>query len=373
MGAKHLDISTRISNPIMNNAMVSNYGYLKNAYGGRVCARLNSRKPWGSNMLYKFFWSNTDGRNYDAKHSNELEKRSSGIFSSESKISCVTVAGDVDSDSLLKEKKAKDSTVASDHKVPSERCIKLICGSCCLPHPSKEATGGEDAFFICADEQSVGVADGVGGWALHGIDAGEYARELMSNAFNAIKEEPNGFIDPARVLEKAYNRTKKAGSSTACIIALRDQGIHAVNLGDSGFIVVREGSTVFQSPSQQHDFNFPFQLDAGGMGDLPKDAQVFTVPVAPGDVIVAGTDGLFDNLYTHEVAEVIVQSLHANLDPEKAAQKIGALARERALDKTVKSPFAAAASEAGFYYAGGKLDDISVVVSYVVVAALSDS
>lgn len=91
-----------------------------------------------------------------------------------------------------------------------------------MPHPNKEATGGEDAHFII-DELAIGVADGVGGWALHGIDAGEYARELMANAVAAIKEEPKGSIDPARVLEKAHARTKKVGSSTACIIALTDQ------------------------------------------------------------------------------------------------------------------------------------------------------
>lgn len=37
--------------------------------------------------------------------------------------------------------------------------MKLLSGSCCLPHPDKEETGGEDAHFI-SDEQAVGVADG---------------------------------------------------------------------------------------------------------------------------------------------------------------------------------------------------------------------
>ena len=101
--------------------------------------------------------------------------------------------------------------------------LKLISGSCYLPHPDKEKTGGEDAHFICSEEQAVGVADGVGGWAEVGIDAGEYSRQLMSNAVNAIKEEPKGSIDPARVLEKAHSSTKAEGSSTACIIALTEQ------------------------------------------------------------------------------------------------------------------------------------------------------
>ena len=84
---------------------------------------------------------------------------------------------------------------------------------------------------------------------------------------------------------------------------------------------------------------------------------------------MAGTDGLFDNLYTDEVAEVVMQAVQANLGPQATAQRIAALARQRAVDKAWKSPFAAAAEEAGFQYLGGKLDDISVVVSYVTAAS----
>lgn len=102
----------------------------------------------------------------------------------------------------------------------------MLSGSCYLPHPDKEETGGEDAHFICIDEQAIGVADGVGGWADLGINAGFYARELMSHSVRAIEQEPKGSIDPARVLEKAYFSTKAKGSSTACIIALTDQVCH---------------------------------------------------------------------------------------------------------------------------------------------------
>jgi len=101
--------------------------------------------------------------------------------------------------------------------------MKLVSGSCYLPHPDKEDTGGEDAHFICVDEQAIGVADGVGGWADLGVDAGQYSRELMFNSVNAVQEEPKGSIDPARVLEKAHSKTKAKGSSTACIIALTEQ------------------------------------------------------------------------------------------------------------------------------------------------------
>ncbi|KAG5050942.1 hypothetical protein JHK87_003140 [Glycine soja] len=243
--------------------------------------------------------------------------------------------------------------------------LKLFSGSCYLPHPDKEDTGGEDAHFICTDEQAIGVADGVGGWADVGVNAGLFAQELMSHSVRAIQEEPKDSINPARVLEKAHSCTKAKGSSTACIIALTNMGLHAINLGDSGFIVVRDGCTIFRSPVQQHDFNFTYQLESGNGGDLPSSGEVFTIPVAPGDVVVVGTDGLFDNLYNDEVAEIVLDAARAGLEPLVTAQRIAVLARQRALDRNRQTPFSTAAQEAGFRYYGGKLDDITVVVSYI--------
>ncbi|XVF17864.1 hypothetical protein REPUB_Repub10bG0161300 [Reevesia pubescens] len=266
---------------------------------------------------------------------------------------------------------SNDEQTASlpEKALPDEKTLTLVSGSCYLPHPAKEETGGEDAHFICANEQAIGVADGVGGWAEVGIDAGEFARELMSNSVTAIQGEPKHSIDPARVLEKAHSNTKSQGSSTACIIALTEEVIHAINLGDSSFIVVHDGRTVFHSPVQQHGFNFPYQLESGDSGDLPSSGQVFRIPVLPGDVIVAGTDGLFDNLYNNEVTAVVVHSLRAGFSPELMAKQIAALARQRAVDKNRQTPFGKAAQDAGFLYYGGKLDDITVVVSYITSSA----
>ena len=54
------------------------------------------------------------------------------------------------------------------------------------------------------------------------------------------------------------------------------QGLHAANLGDSGFILIRNGRTIFKSPVQQHQFNIPFQLESGG-SDPPSAAEVLTI------------------------------------------------------------------------------------------------
>ncbi|XP_044495981.1 probable protein phosphatase 2C 55 [Mangifera indica] len=303
------------------------------------------RKNWNSNVLVCPWLKN-------------IHTSSSVCFSA-------GAAHDVSFDEGSQGEQLGGSSIASDQTIPRGRHLKLISGSCYLPHPDKEETGGEDAHFICVDEQAIGVADGVGGWADVGVDAGLFARELMSHSAMAIQYEPKGEIDPARVLEKAHSSTKANGSSTACIIALTSKGIDAINLGDSGFILVRDGSTIFQSPVQQHRFNFTYQLESGNTGDLPSSGQVFAIPVAPGDVIVAGTDGLFDNLYNNEIAAVVFHTMHAGLGPQVTAQKIAALARQQAQDRNRQTPFSTAAQDAGFHYYGGKLDDITVVVSYI--------
>lgn len=58
----------------------------------------------------------------------------------------------------------------------------LSGGAFVLPHPEKMAKGGEDWYFIAANCRAIGVADGVGGWAEVGVDAGAYARGIMNHA-----------------------------------------------------------------------------------------------------------------------------------------------------------------------------------------------
>ncbi|KAJ6801947.1 putative protein phosphatase 2C 55 [Iris pallida] len=363
LGARQLEtLDGLVANAVASSAELC-YGSRSVGYCRRVIRSSKSRELWGNSMVFKCFVSVATGTGWKSCPSVNLWARE--FHSSCSVPYSVGPAPAMSLDGASQEEELEDTESSSDQKLPGERTLKLLSGSCYLPHPDKEQTGGEDAHFVCIDGQAVGVADGVGGWADLGIDSGQYARELMSHSVIAIQEEPKGSIDPAKILEKAYSSTKARGSSTACIIALTDQGVHAVNLGDSGFIVVRDGCTIFRSPVQQHDFNFTYQLESGNGSDLPSAAQVFTVPVASGDVIVAGTDGLFDNLYNNEVTAVVVNAIRAGFGPQVTAQKISALARQRAQDKNRQTPFSTAAQDAGYRYYGGKLDDITVVVSYV--------
>ncbi|BAU00112.1 protein phosphatase 2C 55 [Vigna angularis] len=340
--------------------------YLKDkTFKGCVRGSGNLRRPQPSFGSLSFGSSTFDG-NWRIRDSSLLHGSWLKSFStSTSACPSAGVARAVSFDGSPPDEQLANSSFSPDETTVGGKTLKMLSGSCYLPHPDKEETGGEDAHFICADEHAIGVADGVGGWADVGVNSGLFSRELISNSVRAIQEEPQGSFNPTRVLEKAHSNTKAKGSSTACIVALTDKGLHAINLGDSGFIVVRDGCTIFQSPVQQHDFNFTYQLESGNGGDLPSSAEVFTIPVASGDVVIAGTDGLFDNLYNSEITAVVVHAIRAGLEPQVTAQKIAALARQRALDPSRPTPFSTAAQEAGFRYYGGKLDDITVVVSYI--------
>ncbi|KAL0343318.1 UNVERIFIED_CONTAM: putative protein phosphatase 2C 80 [Sesamum angustifolium] len=107
---------------------------------------------------------------------------------------------EVSTDGSLSAEQLSSLAISVEQTSPNHSVLKLLSGACYLPHPAKEETGGEDAHFICADEQVIGVADGVGGWADVGVNAGEYARELMSNSVKAINEvAKNGDVPLHRV------------------------------------------------------------------------------------------------------------------------------------------------------------------------------
>lgn len=98
----------------------------------------------------------------------------------------------------------------------------LAAGACYIPKDDESHPKGDDAYFICAEKQTLGIADGVGGWRLRGIDAGVYARELMANCSESALLVPAGCsIDPMKVLAEGHSKTKAKGSSTACIITLQ--------------------------------------------------------------------------------------------------------------------------------------------------------
>lgn len=232
--------------------------------------------------------------------------------------------------------------------------LQLECGVRMIPKKGK-TNGGEDAYFVLSD--SVGVFDGVGGWARHGVDAGIYARALAASTAAFLEEHGPAKIEEA--LTKAAAVTKHQGSSTACVIGLVDGCLlRGLNLGDSGLAILRQGSAYFKTKEQQFKFNHPYQL--GTYGEPVSAADPIRVELQVNDTVVLGTDGLFDNVTTAELAKLVERT--EALDPADAAAELAELALRNSEDPTFDSPFAQGARAAGYRFDGGKEDDITVVL-----------
>jgi len=240
--------------------------------------------------------------------------------------------------------------------------------SAVIPHPAKTASGGEDAHF--SNRAAVGVADGVGGWSQYGIDAGEYARQLMSGAKEAV--EVHGLLDPLVVLWHAYRAATSLGSSTCLIITLDKQTgmMHTANLGDSGFRIIRKSSIFYRCKCGQHYFNCPYQLGSHS-SDLPTDSVRHSVAVQEGDLIVSGSDGLFDNLFDADILAVLNSCSPDNI--AEGARLLAQQTRKAAGDSMRQGPFATEAIASGIQFQGGKFDDITVVLTRVNVDTSSST
>ncbi|KDP27378.1 hypothetical protein JCGZ_20202 [Jatropha curcas] len=237
----------------------------------------------------------------------------------------------------------------------------LVTGAASLPHPSKALTGVEDAYFV--DQNWLGIANGVGQWSLEGINAGLYAQELIKNCGKIVaNSESIPITDPVKILDKAALETQSPGSSTALLAYFDGQALHVANIGDSGFVIIRNGTVFKKSSPMVHEFNFPLQIEKG---DCPSELiEGYEINLDEGDVIVTATDGLFDNLYDQEIASIISKLLQTGLAPQEMADLLAARAQEVGKSTSMRTPFADAAQAAGYVgYTGGKPDHVTVIVS----------
>lgn len=240
----------------------------------------------------------------------------------------------------------------------------LSSGAALLPHPSKVLTGGEDAYFVTG-QTWLGVADGVGQWSFEGTNPGVYAQELIKNCEKlALDCNSDSICNPAELLKLSVGETQSPGSSTVLLAQLVGQVLQVANIGDSGFIILRHGSVYKRSSPMLHVFHFPLQI---GRGDDPSNlVELYRIDLEEEDVIILASDGLLDNLYDQEIASEVSKYLALDSKPEEIAEALASKAQEVGKSVTARSPFADNAQAAGYAgYTGGKLDDVTVIVSVV--------
>lgn len=234
--------------------------------------------------------------------------------------------------------------------------------------------------------------------------------------------------DPVEILQTAWERCVRAskregimGSSTALLALLRGDELRIANMGDCALMLIRDGDLVFRSTEQQHSFNYPVQLgmmdatvesvtlasalcmhrdgmipDGATDGELPDvqgrlsdyihsydehpdsydnprhDAGSWTIKVQCGDLVVMGSDGLFDNLYDEDIMNT-VRDVREDMgdapDVDVAhtlSESLSRMAKAASEDpRVLSSPFQEHANDEGIYHVGGKNDDVTVVAGFV--------
>jgi len=241
---------------------------------------------------------------------------------------------------------------------------------------------GDDSCFLTFNKATdvFGVADGVGGWREYGIDPSQFSKKLMKNCETLVAKDTVFPCGPKELLATAYKELLEdkvliQGSSTACIVMMdrKKQTLSAANLGDSGFMVVRQGSVLLKSSEQQHFFNTPYQLSMppeserdNVLHDQVEDADETTINLEIGDIILTATDGLFDNVPDSLILQELAKLENNSYENIKAAAwSIAECARDLSYDPDYMSPFAKKARQSGYNVTGGKVDDITVLLSMV--------
>ncbi|PNT57122.1 hypothetical protein POPTR_001G282500v4 [Populus trichocarpa] len=252
--------------------------------------------------------------------------------------------------------------------------VSFCIGTHLIPHPKKVERGGEDAFLVSDYNGGViAVADGVSGWAEQNVDPSLFPQELMANASCLVEDEEVNY-DPQILIRKAHAATSAVGSATVIVAMLETNGtLKIANVGDCGLRAIRGDRIIFSTSPQEHYFDCPYQLSSEMVGQTYLDAVVSRVEVMEGDTIVMGSDGLFDNVFDHE----IVSTVAGHGDVAAAAKALANLASIHSTNSEFESPYSLEARSKGFdvpfwkkvlgmKLTGGKLDDITVIVGQVV-------
>mmetsp|Transcript_4873 Transcript_4873/g.21000 ORF Transcript_4873/g.21000 Transcript_4873/m.21000 type:complete len:298 (+) Transcript_4873:810-1703(+) len=229
-------------------------------------------------------------------------------------------------------------------------------------YPMVGKTRGEDAFFI--EGNSLGVFDGVNSAVPEGMDAKAFSQFLAVNTSAGVRDLGIEKINVA--LNNAAEVNPEQGASTACVVAMDRLGrLMGINLGDSGALVARGDKAAYKSPDQSHFFNCPYQLGSAS-DDTVAMGKNFRFQLEEGDWVILASDGLWDNVYPAEIVRLINETVETNgEDPNSVANTLAQMAIEKSTLEAYTSPFAAEAKKNNVEHRGGKLDDVTVIASYV--------
>lgn len=258
-----------------------------------------------------------------------------------------------------------DDEVASVDDTDEFKTVVLEAALQVKPHPEKVSWGGEDAGFSVG--RTFGVFDGVSG-AEKEKGKKLYSKFLSDSMKKKIGKEGLSVKEITDYMTEAKEMADETatGASTAVVASIgEDNVLRALNLGDSVCLVLRDGAVAARTREIIHFFDCPYQL-GDESPDRPRDGTKLQAEIYPGDIIVAGSDGVFDNLSDADVCD-IVGSFGPKTKSSQIAKKIVDRSRTVSLDTNAVTPYSTVARGRSGYDQyksgrGGKVDDISCIV-----------
>eukprot|EP00435_Cladocopium_sp_Y103_P064439 s147_g26.t1 len=206
----------------------------------------------------------------------------------------------------------------------------------------------DDADATLASPMVLGVADGVSQLEEFGMDASELPQELLRvcedlGMNQLIPDRPvnpqDAYRGPVSLLKEAYEETESLGSTTILLAVLDNSTrIHGklhpmvavLTIGDCEMLMMRrlDGRqsplrAVFHTEMQRIDGHSQTPLQLARVDDrvdpefdeelalevIERGSAVHCVSAYEGDIIVLGSDGVFDNLYLEEIVEIVNEAL----------------------------------------------------------------
>ena len=213
--------------------------------------------------------------------------------------------------------------------------------------------------------------------------------ELSKYAHLDETSDPNPVATLQAAFEHTLNATKEhnwQGTTTACGAQLyyrpmagSEHGrlfpvLYVTNLGDCQILVYRprDKKVIYKTTEQWHWFDCPRQLGTNSPDTPKENAVMAVVDLEVGDVVLAMSDGVIDNLWEHEITEAVLNSVrdwesgHGTTKDGKdrtggrnggmsaVAQEIVAAAKKVAMDPFAESPYMEHAIEEGLASEGGE-------------------
>eukprot|EP00438_Fugacium_kawagutii_P030104 Skav228193 [mRNA] locus=scaffold3933:611644:617715:+ [translate_table: standard] len=205
------------------------------------------------------------------------------------------------------------------NEAPEEKkSLRFEAASAARQHPFKEQQQYIYADAVCCGNKWLGVCDGVSGVQKMGIAPDVLPRELLLECQKVMesseRDEHGAWV--LTMLKEAFAKTTAMGATTVLLACIEDaQRLALITLGDCGLLQLRPTNgdelrcnlrwqrVMMGEKTPAQVLRLPHQI-TGEQKEIVEDCRLDFVNIKHGDLIVLGSDGLFDNLSDEAISHI---------------------------------------------------------------------